>query len=224
MIADAVPLLAIAGLILLKESGVPVPVPGDVVVLGAGVAASRGDLEPGLALAALIVASVVGGAIQFSLFRSVARPAVLRLLARIGSTGRVETQAERLRRRGARGVAVARVTPGLRIVAIAASALAGIPAGAFVIGLAAGNGVFIAAHFGLGYLLGEPVLTVVGGALGPIAILGIALAVVGAAGWLVLSRRRRAGRIEPRTAIVTALAWTDACCPACLALATIDAS
>jgi membrane protein DedA with SNARE-associated domain len=221
MIADTAPLLALAGLILVKESGIPIPVPGDVVVLGAGVAASRGDLDPGLALAALIVASVVGGAIQFGLLRSVARPVVLRLLARIGSGGRVETQTERLRRRGARGVAVARVTPGLRIVAIAASALAGIPPAAFLIGLVAGNGVFIAAHFGLGYLLGEPVLTVVGGALGPLGILGVAVAAVGAAGWLLLSRRRRIGRREPGTEIETALAWTDACCPACLALAAV---
>jgi membrane protein DedA with SNARE-associated domain len=79
-------------------------------------------------------------------------------------------QTERLRQGGARTVAIARSTPGVRIVAIAASALAGIPAPAFIAGLAIGNALFIAAHFALGYLIGEPILSAVGGLLGPLAI------------------------------------------------------
>ena len=212
MAPDLGPVLAIAGLILVKEIGVPLPVPGDLVVLGAGVAASRGGLDGRLALVALILASILGGSVQFALLRSVARPAVLRLLARLGSAKRVDAQTERLRRGGARGVAVARATPGLRIVAIAASALAGVPAVAFLIGLIIGNGLFIAAHFALGYVLGEPVLAIVGGALGSLAVLGIVLAVVGAIGWILVSHHRRSPGAD-------ATAWVDACCPACLTLA-----
>lgn len=213
-------LVAVVGLILIKEAGLPIPVPGDLIVIGAGVAAGRGDMDPGVALVALIVASIVGGVIQFGLLRSVARPALLRLLSRVTSTERIDGQAERLRRGGARSVAVARSTPGIRIVAIAASALADLPAPVFVAGLAVGNALFIAAHFGLGYLLGEPVLTVVGGALGPLAIVVVALAVVGAVGWVVISRRRR-GAALPTFAVVGD--WADACCPACLTLAVVDA-
>ena len=76
---------------------------------------------------------------------------------------------------GARSVAVARATPGVRIVAIAASALAGMPGVAFVTGLAVGNALFISAHFGLGYLVGEPIVQALGGALGPIAIVAVLL-------------------------------------------------
>jgi membrane protein DedA with SNARE-associated domain len=216
--ADPGPLLALLGLILIKESGVPVPVPGDLVVIGAGVAASRGDLDPGVGLVLLIVASLVGGVIQYGLLRSVARPGLLRLLSRLGSEERIERQTDRLRQRGARSVAVARMTPGVRIVAIAASALAGIPAAAFVAGLAIGNAAFIAAHFGLGYLVGEPVLTIVGGALGPVAIAGVGLAAIGVVGWLVLARRRTGAASSGLTAIS---AWADACCPACLAVAVV---
>ena len=214
-------LLAIVGLILVKEAGLPIPVPGDLIVIGAGVAAGRGDMDPAVALVALVVASIVGGVIQFGLLRSVARPALLRLLSRVTSTERIDGQAERLRRGGVRSVAVARSTPGVRIVAIAASALADLPAAVFVAGLAAGNALFIAAHFGLGFLLGEPVLSVVGGALGPIAIVGVALAVLGAVGWIVVSRRRRGAQLRP---LAIAGDWADACCPACLALAVSDAS
>ncbi len=213
-------LLAIVGLILVKEAGLPIPVPGDLIVIGAGVAAGRGDLDPVVALVAIVVASIVGGVIQFGLLRSVARPALLSLLSRVTTAERIDGQAGRLRRGGARSVAVARSTPGVRIVAIAASALADLPASVFVAGLALGNAVFISAHFALGYLLGEPVVTAVGGALGPLAIAGVALAVLGAVGWLVLGRRRRGAAGSPVAVIGD---WADACCPACLALAVVDA-
>jgi len=229
--ADLTPVLGLAGLILVKEIGVPVPVPGDLVVIGAGVAASRGDLDPVVALIALIAASVAGGTVQFGLLRSVARPAMLRLLARLGAAERVDRQVGRFRTAGPGRIAAARMTPGIRVVTIAAGAIGGVPPAAFVAGLAAGNAVFIAAHFGLGYALGEPVLRLVGGALAPAALIGIGLAVAGLVGWTAIRARRsrggrsRSGRPDERgagAALVgpgrAVLDWADACCPACLVL------
>jgi len=115
---------------------------------------------------------------------------------------------------------MARLTPGVRIVAIAASALAGIPAVTFVVGLTVGNALFIAAHFGLGYLIGEPVLAIVGSALAPLAVVAVAVAALGAIGWWVLSRARR---VSAPSRLGAATAWADACCPACLTLAAIEA-
>jgi membrane-associated protein len=215
-------LLAILGLILVKEAGVPIPVPGDLVVIGAGVAARQGQLDPVVALVAIVVASIVGGVIQYGLLRTVARPALLRILGRVMPADRLEQQTQRLRRGGTRSVAIARSTPGIRIVAIAASALAAIPGVAFVTGLAIGNALFIAAHFGLGYLVGQPIVAAFGGALGPIAVVVVGLAVIGAVGWAIVSRRR--GRAAVGSPVATALEWADACCPACLALAVIDAT
>jgi membrane protein DedA with SNARE-associated domain len=216
-------LLAIVGLILVKEAGLPVPVPGDLVVIGAGVAAARGQLDPIPTVVLIVVASVAGGVVQYVLVRSVARPALLRLLGRIASPDRLERQAERLRRGGTRSVAVARATPGIRIVAVAASALAAIPPLAFVLGLALGNALFIGAHFGLGFVVGEPILRAVGSALGPLAVAGIGLAAIGAIGWWAITRRRRP--VEPVSEagrLGAIAAWADACCPACLALAALE--
>ena len=218
MTGDPAPLLAVAGLILVKEAGVPIPVPGDLVVIGAGVAANQGQLDPLIALVAIVLASIAGGIVQYGLLRSVARPALLGLLRRFGSADRVDRQTERLRRGGARSVAVSRSTPGVRIVAIAASALAGVPAPTFVTGLAVGNALFIGAHFGLGFVAGPPVVAVVGGALGPLAVVAVALAVVGGLGWLAIGRRRRRSGSAARVIAD----WADACCPACLALGALE--
>ncbi len=210
-------LLFVVGLILVKEAGLPVPVPGDLIVIGTGVAAARGEVDPVVTLALIVAASILGGAVQYALVRSVARPVLLRVLGRVTSAERLDRETERLRRGGARSVAVARSTPGLRIVAVAASALAAIPPVAFILGLAIGNALFISAHFGLGFLLGEPIVAAVGGALGPLAIGGVLLALLGFVGWYALSRRRTTA-----TAATPAIAdWADACCPACLSLAVL---
>ena len=213
-------LYAIVGLILVKEAGMPFPVPGDLIVIGAGIAAGRGDLDPITSLVLIVLASVIGGSIQYALLRSVARPALTRLLGRITSVDRIERQAERLRGGGARSVAIARSTPGIRIIVVYASALAAIPPAAFVTGLAIGNAVFIAAHFGLGFLLGESIMAIVGAVLGPLALVGTVAAIAIAAGWYLAVRRRARAVVAATHEPGAFTAWQDACCPACLSLAT----
>ena len=182
-------------------------------------AAARGELEPVTTVLLIVIASIAGGVVQYLLVRSVARPTLLRLLGRVASADRLDRQAQRLRRGGARSVAVARSTPGVRIIAVAASALAAIPATAFVLGLAIGNAVFITAHFGLGFVLGEPIR---------VSSAGPSLR-SRSPGWCwrrsvrwagcSISRRRGGDRAENPASIAE---WADACCPACLTLAALD--
>jgi membrane-associated protein len=213
---DALAIAGLAGLLLVKEAGLPVPVPGDLLVIGAGVALAG---NPPLAIGVLLVILTVGylgGSAQFLLARRVLRRPLLATLARVGvGESRVEALSGRLRRSGARGVAVARMTPGVRIAAIVAAGLAAIPFGSFLAGLIAGNGVFVTGHFALGYVLGASATEAIGriGVAGLIVV-GIALALAGAVAWLVLRRRRAAAAIGD---------WTDAACPACLALAVARA-
>ena len=214
---DALAIAGLAALLLVKEAGVPIPVPGDLLVIGAGVALAG---DPSLAVAVLLVilaVGYVGGSVQFVLARRVLRRPLLAALQRVGvGEARVEALADRLRRSGARGVALARVTPGVRIAAIVAAGLAAIPYATFLAGLVAGNGVFVAGHFVLGYVLGASATELIGraGIIGLAVVVGIVLALVGAVGWAVLRRWRRpaAGRGA------TVADWADAACPACLAL------
>ncbi len=220
-------LLAVLGLLLVKEAGLPIPIPGDLLVLGAGVAAARGAVDPIPALGLLIAATLVGGIIQFGALRGRARGLLLGVLRRVGvSEARIEQGAAPLRARGAVGVAVARMTPGIRIVAIPAAAVAAVAPASFVAGLATGNAVFVGGHFALGLGVGAPAVALLG-SVGPAVIAVVAgLAVVGALGWLVIGRRRR--RAGPGRGLALsgvgperAGDWADAACPACLTLAAI---
>ena len=213
-------LLAIVGLILVKEAGLPIPVPGDLIVIGAGVAAGRGDMDPAVALVALVVASIVGGVIQFGLLRSVARPALLRLLSRVTTTERIDGQTERLRRGGARSVAIARSTPGVRIVAIAAERPRR-PAGGGLRRRARGSATPCSSRPISGWATCSASLSCRRSAArsdrspspaSPWPFSGRSAGSSSAGG----------GGAELRPLAVVG-DWADACCPACLALAVADA-
>jgi membrane protein DedA with SNARE-associated domain len=215
---ELVALAGLAALILVKEAGLPVPIPGDLLVIGAGVA-TAGDLTGALvALAAVLLAGYIGGSVQFLVVRGTLRRAVVAMLTRFGiPEARIESLASRLRSRGARGVAVARVTPGVRVPAIAASGLAALPLSAFVGGLLVGNTIFVSGHFALGFLVGTPAVAFIERSGPLILVVGvIALAVLGGIGWLVLRRRRQTAVQSEREGFN---AWADAACPACLVLA-----
>jgi len=228
---DLLPLLGLLGLLFVKEAGLPVPVPGDLLVLGAGVAAAGAGPGALPILGAILVAGYLGGSVQFLLVRDALRGPMLRLLARVGiPEERLEALGRRLRTGGARAVAISRATPAVRIGVIAASGLAALPFAVFVRGLVVGNTVFVGGHFGLGYALGAPATELVGraGGLG-LLVVGIAvLAVGGAVGWRIIARRRIAARpaldaAPPASAGLGPPAWADAGCPACLALTLLRA-
>jgi membrane protein DedA with SNARE-associated domain len=214
---DAVAVVGLAGLILLKEAGVPLPVPGDLVIIGAG-AYLAGDLPgAGVVLAVILVAGFVGASIQFFLFGSALRRPLLAALERLGiGQARLQGLSDRFRSAGTRAVAVARMTPGVRIAVIPAAALAALPYTVFLAGIVAGNGVFVTAHFGAGYLLGNyarELVRQVSDAQGVIVIALIVLAVVG-----LLVLRTRAVRAKRDD---TYECWADCSCPACVAAVAI---
>jgi membrane protein DedA with SNARE-associated domain len=212
---DVLAVIGLAGIILAKEIGVPIPLPGDLLIVGAGVSVA-GDLPAAIiVLGVLLAAGYVGSSIQFLAARGVLRRPLLAGLGKIGVTEEaLESLAGEMRRSGTRGVALARMTPGIRIAATPAAALAAMPFLVFLPGLMLGNGVFVGAHFGIGYLLGAYATEFLENA-GPFKLVAIVAitAVAAVAGWVVLRRRMAAARNETAFAC-----WADCSCPACVAL------
>jgi len=214
--------LGLAALLFVKEAGVPIPIPGDLLVIGAGVASAGNPVGALVTLVVILIAGYAGGSLQFVLARGALRKPLVALLTRVGvPRARIDALAARLQRGGARGVAIARATPGVRVPAIAASGIAALKMRDFEPGLVVGNTLFVGAHFALGYVVGVPAIAFIQGVGTPLAVGAfVTLAFVGALGWLVV-RRRRGARED---VAMTFSAWADACCPACLTLALIDAN
>jgi membrane protein DedA with SNARE-associated domain len=221
---DVVAALGLAGLLLVKEAGVPIPIPGDLLVIGAGVATAGDPIGAIGVLIAVLIAGYVGGSIQFVLARGTLRKPLIALLTRFGlPQARIDALADRLRRGGARGVAIARATPGVRVPAIAASGVAALPMSSFAPGLVAGNTVFVGLHFLLGFVVGVPAVALIQGAAPLLAVCAfVALAALGAVGWFVIRRRRAQAATATTDSEGSGFAaWADAACPACLTVAVL---
>lgn len=207
---DSYGLLAVFLVVLLKEIGIPIPIPGDVLTILIGARAAEGRLALVPALLAIVLAALIGGWVQYILARGPARGLVYRFGRYIGlKPERLDRAARAVQRRGWRGVVIGRLAPGLRVVIVAACGLAALPLRTFLLGLAVGSLLFFGLHIGLGYLVGPSVIGLLSQLNLPLWPLLLAILVVGLAGWLIRRRRRQnvAGDL---------LAWADASCPLCV--------
>src|SRR5262249_33349894 len=210
-------LVGIVGLILIKELGVPLPMPGDLLIIGAG-AYLTGDLPfAAVALVAILLAGYIGATVQFFLFGTTLRRPLLAGLQRLGiSVERLESLSDRFRKAGVKAVALTRMTPGVRIAVVPAAALAAIPYAVFLPGIIIGNGVFVSAHFAAGFLLGAYARDVIQRVTDPRVIVVVILVVLAIVGLVALQRRR-----APTKPTDTYECWADCSCPACVAVVTI---
>jgi membrane protein DedA with SNARE-associated domain len=81
---DIAPLITVLAVLLVKEAGIPIPIPGDLLVLGAGIAAAGHGLTALGEILAILLVGYVGGGLQFALVRGTLRRPLLRILARVG--------------------------------------------------------------------------------------------------------------------------------------------
>jgi membrane protein DedA with SNARE-associated domain len=156
---DAHPLIIIAALIFIEELGVPSPVPGDLMMLLAGVEVAQHRQHLWVVLLVQELATVAGASMLFLASRRVGRPFVMRYGRFIHLTperlGRVETA---VRRYGPWSVVAGRLIPGLRIITPIAVGVLDEPFLIFLPALAFGGFLYILA------------LTLTGVAFGPVAL------------------------------------------------------
>jgi membrane protein DedA with SNARE-associated domain len=210
-------LAAVCLLILVKAAGVPVPIPGDLILLATAARAAEGKLVLWHAFALLLLAVVVGGMLQFGAARGPGRNLVYRL-ARLTGLGasRLDKAALAVKHRGPASITLALLTPGVRNAALPACGLAGLPLRAFLPPLILANFIDLSLHFTLGAAGGSLLMILQPDPL-RVALGLVVLAIVGLAGWLVILRRRSAGHLG-REVLAT---WQTTACPACLALGAL---
>jgi membrane protein DedA with SNARE-associated domain len=165
------------------------------------------------------VAIAVGGSVQFLITRSAGRQVIYRLGRYVGLTPeRLDRAMAMLQRRGAAAVFLGLNVPGARAGIIPAAGLARLAYGVFAPAMLSGSGVFYGWHIALGYLVGPSATTLLEKLHLPLPLVVLALAAVGLVVWLALRRRRAAG-----SSTADALhSWTEAACPACLAIGALQ--
>jgi membrane-associated protein len=220
-------LVAIFLIMFLKTAGVPIPIPGDLIILTAAVRVAQGKLVGWQVFCAILLALVLGGLIQFMLARGPGRGLLWRFGRYIGLTKpRVDAVAEKIRKGGVAGLTIAILVPGIRGAAVVAAGLADLELRRFLSGLTLGSLAFISLHFFLGYL-GGAALPLIQRILPSPTVLILVLVCLLAVYvvWVITVRRRKAARTAIAATQSKAAAlevWHEGICPVCLALSTAN--
>lgn len=153
--------------ILLEESGVPLPVPGDVFIAALGASGRAGHASYLMTTLVVFAATLLGSAILFEVSRRLGRPLLHRVGHRFGfDDARADRVEVWLNTHGTVTVALGRLVPGFRIVLTVAAGALRMGRAKFLVGAAAASVLWAALYYWLGYLLGAGVARVLQRAAG----------------------------------------------------------
>lgn len=202
------PLLVIAALIFIEELGVPSPIPGDLMMLLAGVEVAQGQQPLWVVLLVMELATIAGACGLFAFSRRVGRPFVIRYGHFIHLTPERLNRVEgTVRRHGAWSVVAGRLIPGLRIITPLAVGVLDEPFLVFLPALALGAFVYILVVTLFGVFVGPAALDTFERISLPIAALS-SFAALGVL--LVIVRKARGALREERALFLGVIAGVAA--------------
>lgn len=144
------------GLLLVEESGIPMPFPGDWALIALG-ASSRGKDGVWLPVVAIAVGAVTtGGSLLFTIARRAGPPLLKRFGKRVGIS-----EARRLRweawvhRRGTWALLIGRLIPGMRVLLTAASGALGMERRSYTLTVPLAAFIWSSVYFWIGWGMGE---------------------------------------------------------------------
>jgi len=152
-------LAVIVTILFFEELGVPSPIPGDLMMVLAGVRVAQGREHLWLVLLLQELATVAGATGLFFLSRRCGRPLVLRYGRFIHLGPETLARAEgKIQRHGGWAIVIGRLLPGLRIATPIAAGVLGMPFLAFLPALVLGAFLYILAYTLLGLFVGPAAL------------------------------------------------------------------
>ena len=186
--------------VLVEESGVPLPVPGDLFILAMGFLAQRGGAAWAPTAAVATAAAGLGSTVLYLVARHAGRPLLVRVARRLGFTEARERRLEALlSRRGAAGIVLLRLVPGLRVLTTVLAGVLRVPHPTFALGVLVAAATWSTAFFWIGFGAGAGAERLSGrvalGELWPWAA-GAALAIAALVAWR-WRRRVRAAAAAP---------------------------
>ncbi len=151
--------LALFVVILIEESGVPLPLPGDLILIWAGYRVHLGESHLLDVLGLVELATVIGASTLYLLARRGGRPLILRYGRFLHLNEHKLAVAESWVARNAfAAIVVGRVAPGLRIATPLAAGVFQVPYRTFLPALMVGAGLYAVIWVGVGYFFGPTVI------------------------------------------------------------------
>jgi membrane protein DedA with SNARE-associated domain len=194
------PLIAIiCALIVLEELGIPMPfLPGDFLLVLAGVAVATSHLNPAVVATAAYLSAILGAVVGREIFERLGATALPKLARFPHASDRVRSLSAKLRKSGSTAVFSGRITPGLRVVTTQVSGLVALPRRTFVAGLLPAVAVYEGVFLGLGAWLGPAARSTIEHHAVQLIVLFVLIAVSVLAAHVLVSLARRGAPARPR--------------------------
>jgi membrane protein DedA with SNARE-associated domain len=174
----------------IEEAGVPIPVPGDFLMLTLGVRARDGGIVLWQVIAAMEAGTVLGSSLLYLMARRGGRGVVERYGRFIGISPRQLDRAEaQLQRHGALAVVLGRLLPGLRVVTAIACGIFHVPFHVFLPAMAVGGLIYIVGYTLVGYFAGPAVFGLIEALHLPVGMFGSGVPLLVLIAVLILIRR-----------------------------------
>jgi membrane protein DedA with SNARE-associated domain len=180
-------------LVFIEECGIPLPLPGDLIMMLAGYRVAQDKMNLVWVLFLLESATVLGASILYWLAARGGRPLLYRYGRYIHCDRAKLDRAEAwLQRRGAVAVVLGRIIPGLRIPTALAAGAFGMPYPTFLPALALGAFLYIAFFVLLGMWVGPQAIEVIAWPRVSMRAVASVVVFVGLGAFLVVMYRRLA--------------------------------
>jgi len=183
-------ILAAFAYLALEEAGLPIPVPGDFLMLALGARAREGGIVLWQVIAAMEAGTILGSSLLYLLARRGGRGVVERYGPFIGiGPAQLDRAEGQLQRHGVIAVVLGRLLPGLRVLTAIACGIFRVSYRVFLPAMSLGSLIYIVGYTMLGYFAGPAVLGVFEALHLPIGLLGSGGPLLLILGGLILVRR-----------------------------------
>jgi membrane-associated protein len=143
-------------LLFVEEVGIPLPIPGELTLLAAGLLIATGGLDPWLFVPLSIASCLAGSLTGYSWARLVGEHGLRAAAAKFHQTKRLERVTARLQKAGPREIAISRLVPGLRVYTTLVAGAGGVDRQTFLIGIAPATVVWVIVFLVIGVVAGVP--------------------------------------------------------------------
>ncbi|HSP08793.1 MAG TPA: VTT domain-containing protein [Candidatus Dormibacteraeota bacterium] len=182
-----VAIVLLCTLLFAEEAGVPLPVPGELTLIAAGLLIATGGLDPWLFVPLAMASCLAGSLTGYSWARLVGERGLRAAAAKLHQTKRLDKVTARLRQAGPREIAISRLIPGLRVYTTLAAGAVAVDRRTFLIGITPVTVLWVAVLLVVGVVAGVPAERFLG-QLEALVLQGGILIVLGVGSYIAIRR------------------------------------
>lgn len=148
--------MLLCSLLFVEEVGIPLPIPGELTLIAAGLLIATGGLDPWLFVPLAMASCLAGSLTGYSWARLVGEHGLRAAAGRLHQTRRLDRVTARLRKAGPREIAFSRLLPGLRVYTTLVAGAGGVDRLTFLVGVGPATVVWVTVFLVLGVVAGAP--------------------------------------------------------------------